>query len=134
MSELRFRVIESAFEKKAIKAPTPSARPSEYFAENVFDRPKMAQYLQESQYQQLVDSIDRKLPLTIEIADAVADAMKRWAIDKGATHYTHWFHPLTEGTAEKHDAFIQYDGKGGIVEEFSGKVLIQQEPDASSFP
>ena len=134
MSELRFRVIESAFEKKAIKAPTPSARPSEYFAETVFDRPKMAQYLQESQYQQLVDSIDRKLPLTIEIADAVADAMKRWAIDKGATHYTHWFHPLTEGTAEKHDAFIQYDGKGGIVEEFSGKVLIQQEPDASSFP
>ena len=134
MSELRFRVIESAFEKKAIKAPTPSARPSEYFAENVFDRPKMEQYLPKEQYQQLVESIDHKFPLTTEIADAVADAMKRWAIDKGATHYTHWFHPLTEGTAEKHDAFIQYDGKGGIVEEFSGKVLVQQEPDASSFP
>ena len=60
--------------------------------------------------------------------------MKKWAIEMGATHYTHWFHPLTEGTAEKHDAFVEHDGKGGMVEEFSGKLLIQQEPDASSFP
>ena len=67
-------------------------------------------------------------------ARAVADGMRRWAIDNGARHYTHWFHPLTDGTAEKHDSFVEHNGKGGVVEEFSGKLLMQQEPDASSFP
>ncbi|WP_304959837.1 glutamine synthetase III, partial [uncultured Parabacteroides sp.] len=80
------------------------------------------------------DCIDNGTPLDRETADAVAAGMKKWAVEMGATHYTHWFHPLTEGTAEKHDAFVEHDGKGGMVEEFSGKLLIQQEPDASSFP
>jgi glutamine synthetase len=94
----------------------------------------MFQYLPAKTYAALVSAIDNKEPLSREIADSVAAGMKQWAIDNGARHYTHWFHPLTDGTAEKHDAFIDHDGKGGVVEEFSGKLLVQQEPDASSFP
>ena len=134
MSKLRFRVIESAFRKRAAEVATPAERPSEYFGKNVFNREKMFKYLPEKAYAKLVDSIDNGTPLDRETADAVAAGMKKWAIEMGATHYTHWFHPLTEGTAEKHDAFVEHDGKGGMVEEFSGKLLLQQEPDASSFP
>ncbi len=134
MSKLRFRVVESAFKKRATEVATPAERPSEYFGKNVFNREKMFKYLPEKAYAKLVDSIDNGTPLDRETADAVAAGMKKWAIEMGATHYTHWFHPLTEGTAEKHDAFVEHDGKGGMVEEFSGKLLIQQEPDASSFP
>jgi len=134
MSKLRFRVVESAFRKRAAEVATPAERPSEYFGKNVFNREKMFKYLPEKAYAKLVDSIDNGTPLDRETADAVAAGMKKWAIEMGATHYTHWFHPLTEGTAEKHDAFVEHDGKGGMVEEFSGKLLIQQEPDASSFP
>ena len=94
----------------------------------------MFKYLPEKTYQQLVNAIDNGAPLGREVADAVAAGMKKWAIENGVTHYTHWFHPLTEGTAEKHDAFVEHDGKGGMIEEFAGKLLIQQEPDASSFP
>ena len=134
MSKLRFRVVESAFKKRAAEVAAPAERPSEYFGKNVFNREKMFKYLPEKAYARLVDSIDNGAPLDRETADAVAAGMKKWAIEMGATHYTHWFHPLTEGTAEKHDAFVEHDGKGGMVEEFSGKLLIQQEPDASSFP
>ena len=134
MSKLRFRVVESAFKKRAAEVAAPAERPSEYFGKNVFNREKMFKYLPEKAYARLVDSIDNGIPLDRETADAVAAGMKKWAIEMGATHYTHWFHPLTEGTAEKHDAFVEHDGKGGMVEEFSGKLLIQQEPDASSFP
>ena len=134
MSKLRFRVVESAFKKRAAEVAVPAERPSEYFGKNVFNREKMFKYLPEKAYARLVDSIDNGAPLDRETADAVAAGMKKWAIEMGATHYTHWFHPLTEGTAEKHDAFVEHDGKGGMVEEFSGKLLIQQEPDASSFP
>ena len=134
MSKLRFRVVESAFKKRATEVATPAERPSEYFGKNVFNREKMFKYLPEKAYAKLVDSIDNGTPLDRETADAVAAGMKKWAIEMGATHYTHWFHPLTEGTAEKHDAFVEHNGKGGMVEEFSGKLLIQQEPDASSFP
>ena len=134
MSKLRFRVVESAFKKRGIEVAAPAERPSEYFGKNVFNREKMFKYLPEKAYSKLVDSIDNGTPLDRETADAVAAGMKKWAIEMGATHYTHWFHPLTEGTAEKHDAFVEHDGKGGMVEEFSGKLLIQQEPDASSFP
>ena len=94
----------------------------------------MYKYLPEKAFERLTDCIDNGTPLDRETADAVATGMKKWAIEMGATHYTHWFHPLTESTAEKHDAFVEHDGKGGMVEEFSGKLLIQQEPDASSFP
>jgi len=134
MSKLRFRVVESAFEKKATELTTPAERPSKYYGELVFNREKMFKYLPEKAYERLVDSIDNGSPLDRETANAVAAGMKKWAMEKGATHYTHWFHPLTEGTAEKHDAFIEHDGKGGVLEEFEGKLLIQQEPDASSFP
>jgi glutamine synthetase len=134
MSKLRFKVVEEAFNRKAITVEIPTQRPTEYYAEKVFNRQKMFQYLPAKTYAALVSAIDNKEPLSREIADSVAAGMKQWAIDNGARHYTHWFHPLTDGTAEKHDAFIDHDGKGGVVEEFSGKLLVQQEPDASSFP
>ncbi len=134
MSKLRFSVVETAFKKQAVDVPNPVERPSEYFGQNVFNRAKMFKYLSEKAYERITDCIDNGTPLDRETADAVAAGMKKWAIEMGATHYTHWFHPLTEGTAEKHDAFVEHDGKGGMVEEFSGKLLIQQEPDASSFP
>ena len=134
MSKLRFRVVETAFKKRAAEVPAPAERPSDYFGQNVFNRAKMFKYLPEKAYERITDCIGNGAPLDRETADIVAAGMKKWAIGMGATHYTHWFHPLTEGTAEKHDAFVEHDGKGGMVEEFSGKLLIQQEPDASSFP
>lgn len=134
MSKLRFRVVESAFKKAPKEAPVQTERPADYFGKNVFNRAKMFKYLPEKTYVKITDCIDNGAPLDRETANAVAEGMKKWAIEMGVTHYTHWFHPLTEGTAEKHDAFVEHDGKGGMVEEFSGKLLIQQEPDASSFP
>ena len=134
MSKLRFRVVETAFKKKAAPVEIPSERPSEYFAKYVFNREKMFKYLPSKVYDKLVDVMDNGAPLDRSVADEVAMGMKRWAEELGVTHYTHWFQPLTEGTAEKHDAFLEHDGKGGIMEEFSGKLLVQQEPDASSFP
>lgn len=134
MSKLRFEVITAAFGKKAVDVPAASERPTKYYAKYVFNREKMYKYLPSDVYAKLIDIIDNGTPMDISIAGSVADGMKQWAIENGATHYTHWFHPLTETTAEKHDAFIEHDGKGGVIEEFSGKLLMQQEPDASSFP
>ncbi len=134
MTNLRFNVVEEAFKKKPLEVVTPMERPSEYFGKNVFNRAKMYKYLPPSVYETLIDVIDNGATLDRSIADAVAAGMKQWAEENGVTHYTHWFQPLTEGTAEKHDAFIEHDGKGGMIEEFSGKLLVQQEPDASSFP
>lgn len=134
MSKLRFRVVEKAFQTKPLEVTAPSERPSDYFAKYVFSREKMFKYLPTSVYNKLVDAMDNGVALDRDIADKVAEGMKQWAMELGATHYTHWFQPLTEGTAEKHDAFIEHDGKGGMMEEFSGKLLVQQEPDASSFP
>ncbi len=134
MSKLRFKVVEEAFDRKAIHVDIPKERPEQYFGMYVFNRQKMFEYLPKNTYDALVDAIDNKRPLPREVADSVAAGMKQWAIDNGARHYTHWFHPLTDGTAEKHDAFIEWDGKGSVVEEFNGKLLVQQEPDASSFP
>ena len=134
MSKLRFRVVETAFKKKAATVEIPAERPSEYFAKYVFNREKMFKYLPSAVYAKLTDAMDNGAPLERAIADEVAAGMKRWAIELGVTHYTHWFQPLTEGTAEKHDAFVEHNGKGGMMEEFSGKLLVQQEPDASSFP
>ena len=134
MSKLRFRVVETAFKKKAATVETPAQRPGEYFAKYVFNREKMFKYLPSNVYAKLTDAMDNGAPLDRSIADEVAAGMKRWATEVGGTHYTHWFQPLTEGTAEKHDAFVEHDGKGGMMEEFSGKLLVQQEPDASSFP
>ncbi len=134
MANLRFEVVAEAFKKKPMEVEAPSERPSEYFGKNVFNRSKMYKYLPRDVYDKLIDVIDNGAALDRSIADAVAKGMKQWADDNGVTHYTHWFQPLTEGTAEKHDAFIEHDGKGGMIEEFSGKLLMQQEPDASSFP
>ncbi len=133
-NQLRFQVVEEAFKKKAVEVPVPAERPSEYFGKYVFNRQKMFKYLPADVYYKLIDVIDNGARLDRSIADAVASGMKQWAQEMGATHYTHWFQPLTEGTAEKHDAFVEHDGKGGMVENFSGKLLVQQEPDASSFP
>ena len=134
MSTLRFRVVEKAFQAKPMEVPTPDKRPGEYFGKYVFNREKMFKYLPSRVFARLIDAMDNGAALDRQIADAVAEGMKRWASELGATHYTHWFQPLTEGTAEKHDAFVEHDGKGGMMEEFSGKLLVQQEPDASSFP
>lgn len=134
MANLRFQVVEEAFKKKPQEVIAPLERPSEFFGKYVFNRAKMYKYLPASVYEKLIDVIDNGSTLDRSIADAVAAGMKQWAEENGVTHYTHWFQPLTEGTAEKHDAFIEHDGKGGMIEEFSGKLLVQQEPDASSFP
>ncbi len=133
-SNLRFQVVEEAFKKKPLEVISPAERPSEYFGKYVFTRDKMFKYLPREVYLQLTDVIDNGARLDRSIADAVAKGIKQWAEENGVTHYTHWFQPLTEGTAEKHDAFIEHDGKGGMIEQFSGKLLMQQEPDASSFP
>ena len=134
MNNLRFQVVEEAFKKHALDVKVPSERPSEYFGKYVFNREKMLRYLPKDVYETMVDVMDNGARLDRSIADAVAAGMKQWAIEQGVTHYTHWFQPLTEGTAEKHDAFVEHDGKGGMIEKFSGKLLVQQEPDASSFP
>jgi len=134
MSHLRFKEVEVAFNRTPVKVEIPKEAPSEYFAKYVFNRKKMYEYLPKSTYDALIQAIDNKEPLNRDLANDVAAGMKKWALDNGVTHYTHWFHPLTDGTAEKHDSFIEHDGKGGVMEEFSGKLLMQQEPDASSFP
>ena len=133
-NNLRFQVVEEAFKKRALDVKTPSERPSEYFGKYVFNKEKMYRYLPKNVYDKMIDVMDNGASLDRSIADAVAAGMKQWALEMGVTHYTHWFQPLTEGTAEKHDAFVEHDGKGGMIEKFSGKLLVQQEPDASSFP
>ena len=133
-NNLRFQVVEEAFKKRAVEVKAPGERPSEYFGKYVFNREKMYKYLPANVYNEMIDVMDNGARLDRSIADAVAAGMKQWALEMGVTHYTHWFQPLTEGTAEKHDAFVEHDGKGGMIEKFSGKLLVQQEPDASSFP
>lgn len=134
MSSLRFKSVIEASRRKAIPVEIPKERVEKYYGCKVFNRGKMFEYLPKDTYKALIDAIDNKKPIDRKVADGVADGMRRWAIDNGARHYTHWFHPLTGGTAEKHDSFIEHDGKGGVIENFSGKLLVQQEPDASSFP
>ena len=134
MEALRFQVVGEAFKKKPLDVKTPSERPAKYFGKKVFNREKMYKYLPKDVYEKMIDVMDNGARLDRTVADAVAEGMKQWATEEGVTHYTHWFQPLTEGTAEKHDSFIEHDGKGGMVEEFTGKLLVQQEPDASSFP
>lgn len=134
MSSLRFKVVDEAFNRKADPVNIPDERPEKYYGRQVFNRQKMFEYLPAETFEALTSAIDNKRPLPRNVADSVAEGMKRWAIENGARHYTHWFQPLTETTAEKHDGFIDHDGKGGVVENFNGKLLVQQEPDASSFP
>ncbi len=134
MGNLRFDVVQEAFKKKVVSPENPAGKPSDYFGSLVFGRSNMRRYLDAQTYQRLVRCVDDGVPLDAATADKVAEGMKVWALEHGATHITHWFQPLTEGTAEKHDAFLSPDGSGGVIEQFSGKSLVQQEPDASSFP
>ncbi len=133
-STLRFQIVGEAFKKRPVEVPNRKERPSEFFAKYVFNRQKMQQYLPSEVYQKMCDVIEGDAVLDMATANAVAAGIKKWAMELGATHCTHWFQPLTEGTAEKHDGFVEHDGKGGMIEEFTGKQLVQQEPDASSFP
>ncbi len=134
MANLRFKAVEEASKRKAVEVPVPAEKTSEYFGKYVFDRKNMRKYLSKETLKLVLNAIDKGEPLDREVANHVAAGMRMWAMEMGATHYTHWFHPLTDGTAEKHDAFVSFDGSGGMIEEFSGKLLAQQEPDASSFP
>ena len=130
----RSDLVKESFVKKEVPASIPAGKTSDYFGELVFDRKKMCKYLDVESLHALLDCIEGGKPLDRKTADGVARGMKEWAIEHGVTHVTHWFQPLTEGTAEKHDSLIDYDGKGGVIETFDGKMLAQQEPDASSFP
>lgn len=134
MADLRFSALREVLTRKPVEIIYPSQKVSSYFGENVFDLPKMEVYLPRDTYYAVKNAIDRGSVISRDVADKVAAGMKAWAMEKGVTHYTHWFHPLTDTTAEKHDAFIERNDNGGLVESFSGALLVQQEPDASSFP
>ena len=127
-------MVEEALSHVAVSAQAPAGRSTDYFGELVFGRNVMRRYLDRETYEALIQTMEHGTPLTREVADGIAAGMKQWAVEHGADHYTHWFQPLTGGTAEKHDSFAEPDGRGGVLEEFSGKLLVQQEPDASSFP
>jgi glutamine synthetase len=134
MAELRFSALREVFNREPVAVSTPSKVVSEYYGENVFDLPKMEHYLSKEAYKVVKRAIHEGKSLSRQEANQVATGLKAWAISKGATHYTHWFHPLTDGTAEKHDGFMEIGDHGRVVENFSGEVLVQSEPDASSFP
>ncbi len=134
MAELRFSALREVFNREPVAVATPSKVISEYYGENVFDLPKMEHFLSKEAYKIVKRAIHEGKSLSRQEANQVATGLKAWAIGKGATHYTHWFHPLTDGTAEKHDGFMEIGDNGKVVENFSGEVLVQSEPDASSFP
>jgi glutamine synthetase len=134
MSNIRFQALQTVLTRTIPEIKTPSDKISDYFGANVFDKKKMKDYLSKEAFQSVINSIENGEPIQRDMADQVASAMKAWAISKAATHYTHWFQPLTGTTAEKHDAFFEPTADGGAMENFSGDALAQQEPDASSFP
>ena len=134
MSKMRFYALQELSNRKPLEVSAPSNKLSDYYGSHVFDRKKMQEYLPKEAYKAVTDAIEKGTPISREIADLIANGMKSWAKSLNVTHYTHWFQPLTDGTAEKHDGFIEFGEDGGVIERFSGKLLIQQEPDASSFP
>lgn len=134
MGTLRFDALSKALSRKPMVAPAPLKKTSDYFGVKVFDRNKMQKYMSKDAYNAVVAAVDKGERIDRKIADQIASGMKAWAMEMGASHYTHWFQPLTGGTAEKHDAFADPQGDGTVIESFSGKLLAQQEPDASSFP
>lgn len=133
MSNIRFEVLKTAFEHKPTEVEMPEGKVKDYFAQDVFTREKMKEYIAQEVLDQLFDDVDNGRTIHRDIANVVAIGIRKWAMDHGATHFTHWFQPLTGGTAEKHDAFFTLKN-GALMEEFSGDSLYQQEPDASSFP
>ena len=134
MATIRFKALQELFSRQAKEVTYPSQKASDYFGINVFDMPKMKKYLSKEAYKSVEKAMKEGTGIDRKVADQVAVSMKEWAISRGATHYTHWFHPLTDATAEKHDAFFEVDIEGRSFESFDGKLLAQQEPDASSFP
>ncbi|MBN2481264.1 MAG: glutamine synthetase III [Bacteroidales bacterium] len=134
MATIRFKALDDAYKRRPKSYAPPANLISEYFGMNVFDKVKMRKYLSEEAFNHVMEAIEQGTRIDRKIADQVASGMKAWAVELGATHYTHWFQPLTEGTAEKHDTFIDFSSDGTVIESFSGKLLAQQEPDASSFP
>ncbi len=134
MAELRFSALREVFNREPVKFEASSKMISRYFGEDVFNLHKMEHYLSKDAFRVVRKAIEEGKSLTWQEAEQVAIGLKAWALERGATHYTHWFHPLTDGTAEKHDGFIEFGDNGHLVENFSGAVLVQSEPDASSFP
>jgi len=134
MAQIRFDALKTVLSRKPLVTERPLKKTSEYFGENVFSRNKMQEYLSAEAYSEVINAIDKGTKINRKMADQIASGMKFWAIEKGATHYTHWFHPLNGASAEKHDAFFEPSENGGVIENFHGKLLVQQEPDASSFP
>jgi glutamine synthetase len=134
MAELRFSALREVFDRKPLEIEKPSGNLSDLFGTNVFDLPKMERYLPKEAFRAVKTAIETGTSINRQIADQVATGLKAWALEKGATHYTHWFHPLTDATAEKHDTFLERTKEGRMIETFSGELLVQQEPDASSFP
>lgn len=134
MAELRFSALKELFSRDPVEVDLPRETVSQYFGINVFDNAKMERYLSRESFKAVMTAADEGTPITRQIADQVATGMQAWAMERGVTHFTHWFHPLTDATAEKHDSFLGRGERGTMVEVFSGEVLVQQEPDASSFP
>lgn len=134
MSSTRFQALAEINDRQPQEVKAVGKRVSEYYGENVFSYFKMREYLTDDVYEKLADCIEHGTRIDRQIADHIAAAMKEWSIQKGATHYTHWFQPLTGSTAEKHDSFFKPIGDGRAIEKFDGSMLVQQEPDASSFP
>ena len=134
MAQFRFKALEEVLKRKPLEVKREENLVSDFYGMRVFDRPKMKKYLSKEAYKAVCDAIDNGTAIDRKMADQVAQGMKSWALENGATHITHWFHPLTDGTAEKHDAFVVHGENGGVVESLSGSMLAQQEPDASSFP
>ncbi|HUV01063.1 MAG TPA: glutamine synthetase III [Bacteroidales bacterium] len=134
MAELRFSALRELFNREPVESEPPSKNVSKYFGMNVFDLHKMEHYLSKEAFKVIKQAIEQGKSLNMVEANQVAIGLKAWALERGATHFTHWFHPLTDGTAEKHDGFIEVGDNGHVVENFSGEVLVQSEPDASSFP
>ena len=134
MAILRFKALESSINRTPISVIPPSNKVSDYFATNVFDKEKMHKYLSKDVFKQVQEATSTGQRIDRKVAELVATSMKTWAISLGATHYTHWFQPLTGSTAEKHDAFFELSDEQRPMESFSSSALVQQEPDASSFP
>ena len=134
MSLNRQQALHEVLDRVPNHQPRPANKISEYFGENVFNLHVMRSYLPDEAYEGIVEAMEKGTPISRKVADQTASAMKEWAISRGATHYTHWFQPLTGSTAEKHDSFISPTSDGRAIEKFDGSLLVQQEPDASSFP
>ncbi|MEZ0610485.1 glutamine synthetase III [Fibrella sp. WM1] len=134
MANLRFSALTTAQNRQAIPVAPPAERIADYYGIYTFNKETMRTLLSADAYKRITEAIDNNARIDRDIADEVANAMRSWAISKGATHYTHWFQPLTGSTAEKHDSFFDLASDGKAIEKFKGSALVQQEPDASSFP